>query len=186
MVFEEILDNKSKVTDENNNEIVDLTDSNLKTSEFSYISSTIISNEMQMRPDKLSYVIFGMTSDIGRLLKANHISNPFSICSGDLMLIPDMFSISSQIDSITGEEKEMAAKIRAQYIDPSKQTDTSATSSAIEEYLNRKKIGLPPNIMKEGDQEMRIEGGRVVYGPDATRGKSSTSNEDYLKKLTNE
>lgn len=188
MNFSNVLDNKNIVVDENGNEIYDLTESALTDADFNFTGAYRISNEYAMRPDLICKIIYGNFLKFGEFMKANQISNPFAIEPGTIILVPDSFSISSHFETITSNEISIKERIINQYIDPSKQPDTKKTAADINAYKNREKLGLPPNILDNGEQEILIENGKIVYGPNVSTktNESKAEKEKYLQKLTNE
>lgn len=102
------------------------------------------------------------------ILKYNNISNPFSITEGDVLLIPDgqtVLKTWERIKEITDIELEID-NIRAQFMDTKR---LSKKDAARVEYLQRKaaklkngsKQILPPNILKSGDKNLRIDNGEI-------------------------
>lgn len=181
------MENKPLVTDEKGNEIYDLTYKSLVDAEFEYSGSYVIPDTYEMRPDLMSYILYGNSEKFDQFLKANMISNPFSFQAGDLVFVPDSFTIESHFVSLGSEEIDTKEAIRSQYIDPTKQPDSSSTARDIEKYKNREKLGLPPNILEDGEKEIIVSNGKIVYGPhvSVTKGEDSLEKEKYLKKLTN-
>ena len=54
------------------------------------VSKLIVVNEQYvMRPDLISFAVYGSTDHVDLILKANNISNPFSIDIGDVLIILD-------------------------------------------------------------------------------------------------
>lgn len=188
MKFPKTLDAKGKVIDSNGNEIIDLTESSLKNTNFSYVDLIITRDEHCMRPDIIANDSFNNIEKIEDLLKANDISNPFAINESEPILIPNIISANEQFKTM-GIIADVRKKIRQQYIDTSKAPDTGEFDTALDEFKSREKTSLPPNIAREGDKEMLIKDGIIVFGPDVTRNKkeilSSKDKEDLLNKLKN-
>lgn len=186
--FTNVLDTKEEIEDEKGNKILDLTKTTLKDCDFEFTESFKISSEYEMRPDLLASVMFGNYEKFGEFMKANRISNPFSgFVSGDIVLMPDTFSTDKHFKRLSSNEKSLKEQILQQYIDPSKQTDTDSIKSKITQFKNREKLGLPPNILDEGEEEISIRSGKIVYGPNVSTPKKERDKEkeEYLKKLAN-
>lgn len=184
--LEKVLANKPKIEDDKGNEIIDLTHSALKDADFIFSGTYEVTSNFEMRPDLLCYVIYGDTSRMDEVFKANRISNPFAMNEGDIIFTPDVMTVNTHFSSLTSEEVETKDLIRNQYLDPSKQPDKDAAAREIEKFKKRDKLGLPPNILAEGEKEILIENGRVIYGPHVSEQKgTSNTKEEYLKKLTN-
>ena len=142
-----------------------------------------ISDYMQMRPDLLSRSAYGSNDQWDLVLKYNGYSNPFSICNTDTFLIPDLTDMSDQL-APDGSPDTMTDSIRQQYIDASKKAQTDPKLAAAEQLRkNAQKqqaansggipsiSNLPPNIAENGDQEIVIQGGKVYFGPNISKGK---------------
>ena len=188
ITFTNVLDTKEEIEDSKGNRIIDLTRSTLKDCDFEYTSSFKLSSEYEMRPDLLVAVVYGSREKFGEFMKANRISNPFSgLQAGDIVLMPDSFTVNKHFKRISSNEKSLKEKILQQYLDPSKQTDTEDAKEKIKEFKNRDKLGLPPNILDDGEEEISIVNGKIVYGPDVsiTKKTKDEEKEEYLKKLTN-
>jgi hypothetical protein len=101
------------------------------------------------------------------ILKWNGISNPFIIDEGDVLEIPVKNSVLRTIKPIklVGPKKEIS--IRDQFIDTKRLPVKDAKRI---EYLQRKAAQkangsrqiLPPNILKEGDSNIKIENGFIT------------------------
>lgn len=183
--YTEVLNKKNLVIDEKGNEIVDLTTTTLKDADFSFTGSHLVSKDYKMRPDLLCFVLYESFGKFAQFMKANRISNPFALNEGDIVMTPESMSIDSHFTSVTSEEVDTKDLIRAQYIDPTKQPDVGKTARDIEKYMSREKLGLPPNILEEGEKEIIISNGRIVYGPHvgAIKGDEPAQRDEYLKKL---
>lgn len=121
------------------------------------------------RPDLISLQYYNSPDYLDIILKFNNISNPFSITEGDVLDIPDHLAIGKKftpIKEITGEVKD-DNKIRDQFLN-SKRLTTKDVNRV--DYLKRKaaqkKNGssqpLPPNILKDGDKNINIDGDTII------------------------
>lgn len=188
-IYLNILDSKKTVVDENGYEIIDLTESSMKDSDFYYTSSYRLTDEYSARPDIMNYMFNNSLSNFAETLKANRISNPFAIEAGEMVLAYDKADARSHFVSVGSNAKEIKAQIIAQYIDASKAPDAEKTQQEIDDYKSRTQLGLPPNILAEGETEVLIENGLIIYGPSVSvnSGKKTTDEkEKYLKKLVND
>ena len=168
MEFPKTLDAKPFVTDGNENKIVDFTFSTLKNPNFEYVDMIICTGDTEMRADLMARLAFGGLDRLEELLKSNGVSNPFAIKSGEVFLVPDLISSKENFTS-TGVLTDIRTKIKMQYIDKSKAPDTSKMKDALDDFAEREKTALPPNFAKEGDKEMLIKDGVIVFGPNVTR-----------------
>lgn len=117
------------------------------------------------RPDLIADTIYGSGDFAEIILKYNNISNPFSINEGDILDIPDKgsaFKAWTTINKIGESEDELNA-VRDQFINSKRLT---VQDKGRLEYLKRKaalksngsKQILPPNILKQGDKNIDIDG----------------------------
>jgi hypothetical protein len=149
-------------------EIKDLTYSMFDLKPTNKISYTIykVPKEYEMRPDLIAGVVYNNSLYAEYILKFNGISNPFTIKEGDIVLIPNLDSISTIIAKPSGTDVDGAKAIRNsyKYIDPLKIPKTDDT------FQNRQIVGgaqegaLPPNISKEGEPQITYRNGRVYFG----------------------
>jgi len=132
-------------------------------------SIAIVTDETEMRPDLVSISYQSDHSYLGSLLKLNNISNPLSVKSGEILAVPtdqmlkDLFTsgqtLTNQRQKAKSFRKELQEKI-------------SQVSQERLDYLNSKNISnlaetpLPPNMLQEGQQQILVEGGRLIFGPD--------------------
>lgn len=96
------------------------------------------------------------------ILKFNNISNPFSINEGDILNIPNKEIVFRTWQTIkeTGDQEK---SVRDQFVDSKRLTVKDAKRS---EYLKKKASQktngsrqiLPPNILKDGDKNIDING----------------------------
>jgi hypothetical protein len=158
--------------------------------QYSLRSIAIVTEETEMRPDLVAMSYMGDQSGLGSLLKLNNISNPISLQSGEVLAVPgqtmviDLFnsgrSITNQKQKARSFRKELQEKI-------------SQVSKERLEYLNSKNISnladtpLPPNLLQEGQQQILVEGGKLLFGPDIgecrTKAKKNVSVTDIKTKL---
>lgn len=150
----------------------------------------IVTDETQMRPDLVALSYLGDTSALGSLLKVNNISNPLSLQAGEILAVPsnkmksDLFQTAKQ----TNSQKAKAKSFRKEL-----QDKISQVSNGRLEYLNSKNITnlaqtpLPPNLLQEGQQQILVDGGKLIFGPDIgtcrTKAKKNVSVTDIKTKL---
>ena len=180
MLIIDIIDAKPYRTDPNTRiSLLDLLSPSWDTRTVGYElkSIAIVSGETEMRPDLVALSYMGESSHLGTLLKINNISNPLSLLSGEVLLVPsdkmkkNLFASGQAINN----QKQKAKSFRKEL-----QEKISQVSQERLEYLNSKNISnltetpLPPNMLKDGEQQILVEGGRLIFGPDmgTTRGSS--------------
>ena len=128
-------------------------------------------NESEVcRIDLISLKYYKSADYVDYILKYNNISNPFSITVGDTLIIPEndavLVSLTSikQIDAVDDK-----LSIRDQFVNTKRLSVKDAKRS---EYLAKKakqkangsKQILPPNILKDGDSNIKIENGAITIG----------------------
>jgi hypothetical protein len=158
--------------------------------QYSIKAIAFVNDETKMRPDLVSMQYLGDYSRLGTMLKLNNISNPLSLNTGEILLIPgdqmvnDLFqsgrSITAQKQKARSFRKELQDKI-------------SQVSKDRLEYLNSKNVSnlaespLPPNLLQEGQQQILVAEGRLIFGPDIgqckSRSKKNVSVTDIKTKL---
>lgn len=128
----------------------------------------IASEEVEARPDLLGMLYLGDQSKMGTILKLNGISNPISLKINELLLIPsdkmtkDLFKSGQKLT----DQKQKAKTFRKEL-----QEKISQISKDRLEYLNAKNISnisespLPPNLLQEGEQQILVEDGKLIFGP---------------------
>lgn len=150
----------------------------------------VVSEETEARPDLLSMMYLSDTFRLGSMLKVNNISNPLSIKTGEILFIPGDQMITDLFNSarVINNQKQKARTFRKEL-----QEKISQVSKDRLEYLNSKNISnlaetpLPPNLLKEGQQQILVEGGRLIFGPDIgqcrTKSRKNVSVTDIKTKL---
>jgi hypothetical protein len=128
----------------------------------------IVTEETEGRPDLLGMLYSGDQSKLGTILKLNNISNPLSLKINELLLIPsdkmtnDLFKSGQKLT----DQKQKAKSFRKEL-----QEKISQVSGDRLEYLNARNISniaespLPPNLLQEGEQQILVEDGKLIFGP---------------------
>jgi len=153
----------------NGQNIIDLTAQSLKYKDSAIVIDAVLVDEnMAMRPDLISYVAYGIVSNWDLILKFNGISNPFSIDVGQILLIPDLAYMNSQIQN-ESKLKQAADNVRNQYIDESKKSKIDPKKIIYDQMVKNitnqiSKYNLPPNIAEPGRTEITIQDGKIYLG----------------------
>lgn len=151
----------------NGQEIVDLTFKSVNTDvNPGYARVILVTREMVMRPDLVAHMYCGSHNKVGSLLKINSISNPFSVDEGDVLFIPDSQTLRDIVAKpAEAETSEIRRSFRKQL-----QERISQVSEQRKEYLNSVQISsvasLPPNVIKEGDEQFKVQDGKLIFGSD--------------------
>lgn len=128
----------------------------------------IVTEETEGRPDLLGVLYSGDQSKMGTILKLNNISNPLSLKINELLLIP---SDKMTKDLFKSGQKIIDQKQKAKTFRKELQEKISQVSKDRLEYLNARNISniaeapLPPNLLQEGEQQILVEDGKLIFGP---------------------
>ena len=131
------------------------------------IDEHIVTEDQVGRIDLISLLHYRSADYGDYILKWNGISNPFSIKFGDVLNIPNHREALSIIKEIKVLNTSNEPSIRDQFVDTKRLPVKDAKRI---EYLQRKasqktngaKQILPPNILKEGDTNIKIGNGQIV------------------------
>ena len=166
---------KRKITKENyfgeRKTVTDLSEPTLKPDYSSInwkVSRTVqITEEYAMRPDLISYYAYGVDSYADIILKANGISNPFSIQEGDLIFIPDLLMFNKFYKKPKPTKKEIE-EVKRGFIDPERfSKPTEERLKKLQQLANSKKNGsptiTPSNKLKPGESAVTTKGGALIF-----------------------
>jgi len=125
------------------------------------IATHIVSSDETCRIDLISSLYYNNPNFSELILKFNNISNPFSITDGDILNIPDHKASLLSWKSIKTEGSDTSVK--DQFMDTKRLTVKDANRVAyLKKKASLKANGstqiLPPNILKDGDSNMNIDG----------------------------
>jgi hypothetical protein len=192
MRLNKTIDNKKIFTRPDGIQIVDLTQQNFNpSSDATIIDAVKVSKDFEMRPDLVAKTAYGSIDSTDLLLKQSGFSNPFTLEENDIIFLQELREISKQFGNTDREEAKRI--VRNQYIDSSKAPELDENLKKFEKREKPKKAPkksgapLPPNFAQEGDKEIRLVGGKVIYGGDVTNNKNNQeepiSKSEYLAKL---
>jgi len=163
----DILKTKSTTT-VRGEDILDLIPSSVDVTRAIKLSDVIyIADDFDMRPDLISMYYCQDQNSMGMLLKMNNISNPFSVGNYDIFYIPNLQSLKNIKKSQTGDGS--GEKERDSFRKKLKERISKVTPER-KEYLNARGISdeasapLPPNITEPGDQQFKVENGKLIFG----------------------
>jgi hypothetical protein len=170
MLAIDIIESKKFRTNPNTKvQYLDLVTSSWVTKRINYSlrSIAMATDETEMRPDLVAMSYMGDQSGMGTLLKLNNISNPLSLQSGEVLAVPGQTMVKDLFDSgqVFTNQKQKAKSFRKEL-----QEKISQVSKERLEYLNSKNISnlaetpLPPNLLQEGQQQILVEGGKLLFG----------------------
>jgi hypothetical protein len=193
MLSIDIIESKPYRTDPNTKiSLLDLVSPSWNSSSIRYElkSIAIVTDETEMRPDLVALSYMSESSYLGTLLKINNISNPLSLLKGEVMAVPsdkmrkDLFASAQSINN----QKQKAKSFRKEL-----QEKISQVSQERLDYLSSKNISnlsetpLPPNILKDGEKQILVEGGRLIFGPNMgtnPNNKKTSSISDIKSKIS--
>ena len=198
-MFLNSLDRKPLFKKLDGNIIRDLTQTMFDFKSNNYLNFSVyrVPKNYEMRPDLISQSVYNNTLYAEFILKYNAISNPFSIDSGDIILIPSLDTAKQNIKK-RGEEADDsdAKRIRNsyKYIDPTKAPKKDGNLNKFENRdLSSKKGGgqledgaLPPNIAQEGEKGITYRNGRVYFGEGIGESaclKNGMSSSEFLNRV---
>ena len=166
---------KRRITKENyfgdKKTVTDLSDPTLKPnfeSPYFVVGRTVeVTSEYAMRPDLISFWAYGVDSFADVIMKANGISNPFSINEGDFILIPVLDSFTRFYNRPKPSKKEIEETKRG-YIDPERfSKPTQKRLEKLQALANSKKNGsptiTPANRLKPGEAAVTTRGGALFF-----------------------
>jgi hypothetical protein len=180
MLAIDIIENKPYfINTKTKQQYLDLTVSSWDTTKIQYKlkNIAITTEETEGRPDLLSMVYLGDQSKLGSILKLNNISNPISLKINELLLIPaeemvkDLFKSGQKLT----DQKQKAKSFRKEL-----QEKISQISKDRLEYLNARNISnisespLPPNLLQDGEQQILVEDGKIIFGPNIGQCRNKT------------
>ena len=180
-MFANTLDSKDIYTDQDNNEIVDLTKSIFGTQKGRGVIYSVykVPKNMKMRPDLISNSMYGTSEYAEMVMKYSGVMNPFAIEAEDIAIIPSLQSIYNDVaDEILtnaetlGDKTDLVKKYH-KYIDPNKapKTNSDVNKTTIPknsaDNTNDTLSGMggnEPNISPNGNSGISIINGRIYFG----------------------
>lgn len=175
------LRNKPVITGQDGEQTLDLS---APTWEFSYIvnvtGSTIVPEEMAMRPDLVSTTLYGDMNKVDYVTKLNGISNPFSLMPGQLILAGEPGEIAEAMQMAKDKnDADERIDLRSKLFDPTKLSRKDVKRL---EYIQQKSkaadeasmpaSNLPPNFAEIGRDEITVKDGKVVFGDNVVSNKA--------------
>lgn len=146
-------------------------------------SVAIVSEDTEMRADLLSLLYMKSQASLGTMLKINNISNPLSLEKGEILAIPEEQTVVDLSNSGRIKENNNSRTFRKEL-----QDKISKISNDRLEYLNSKNISnaaqaLPPNILADGEQQIEIGDGKLIFGPDIGQCRTKSKRNASLTQL---
>jgi len=170
MLFTKLLRAKKSFTKPNGDKIIDLVSSTFDFNKApSRVDGFVLVNDFEaMRPDLISNRLYGKTEYYESLLKYNAVSNPFSIFPGQILITPQFKALDDMIvppadivekgkpKTTSNEDKLIAAK-------------TVKDKKRLDSLKNKTKEIVPPNVNTQGNKNVKVRDGKVIFGEDVTQ-----------------
>lgn len=156
IMFEYTIDKKPEITDRNGNTIINFVTplfNRNSTGVQDYMIRKIGSEKYEMRPDLVSFAMYGDTDKTEYILKFSGISNPFTLDGDDVLKIPNdqevfgMMAVNTPDNSIE-DTRAREARIRNnfKYYDPT----LNRYNKTGESYKNLADKKIPSGIIDKG------------------------------------
>ena len=167
MIISKIITKKKLILNKLNESINDLIHSTFKFPTVTGSGHIVVNEYEKMRIDTLCNRIYGDPNKWDVMLKYNAISNPFSINTGDhLYVLP-----FANLDSAYTNPRVLVEPNQTQESDItgiSADDNMSNRDSNRLSNLGNKKGEISPNLNREGDTNIKIKDGKVIFGEDVT------------------
>lgn len=189
-MFTYTIDRKPTITDPNGNEIVDFVKplfNKNSTGVEDYKIRKVNSEKYSMRPDLVSFAMYGSIDEAEYILKYSGISNPFTLDEDDVLMIPNDTEAYGMMAANTPEvqegpvSKEAEIRNNFKYYDPTLNKydkdgqsyrdleNMKMPSGIIDKGKIQNRTGnvMVPYISEDGRTAVTIRGGRVYFGEDS-------------------
>lgn len=186
-MFKYTIDTKPEIIDNNNNKIIDFLSplfNKNSTGVQDYIVKRVNSEKYVMRPDLISFAMYGDIEMAEYILKFAGISNPFTLCEDDVLKIPNdteaygMMAANNPLNNTdNSNNRETSIRNQFKFYDPSLNRYSNNGESYRE--LQNKKIPtgiikpsdpnkvMVPYISEDGRTAVTIRNGKVYFGGNA-------------------
>lgn len=170
MLLTKLLKAKKFFTKPNGDSIVDLVSATFSFEKATGYSQgfTRVKEEEAMRPDLLANRLYSNQGFYESLLKYNGISNPFSLAPNDILLTPPFKNLETMIvppKNILEKGEQKLASNETKLLDPK----TVKDKKRLEALKDKVKEIVPPNVNTEGNKNVKVREGRVIFGEDVTQ-----------------
>jgi len=163
-MFNNTIDSKPTFIDDNGTEVLDLTKSIFKDDKSHPTLGSIfrVSRQYCMRPDLISYAMYGSDDYTEFVLKYSEIDNPFSINTDDIIFAASLSVIDAPVDNSMQNDAIINTidyvKNYHKYIDPAKVPSSSGSE------VNTVETNKEANMSYEPDSGLHIVNGRIYFG----------------------
>ena len=167
----------------NGDVVLDLTSSSINPdAQVRERSMKMVAEDNAMRPDLFAKSVLGDDSMYDVLLKYNGISNPFSLNTGDLLIIPDpveVMTILKMADPDTNVDETAPQIKQFTFIDPKTKRDNKRLEMLLKKSQNKEL--LPPHVNQPGDTNIKYKNGKIIFGEDVTTVSKNNCPETFTR-----
>lgn len=173
MLLTKLLRVKKFFTKPNGDKIVDLVSATFDFEKAEGYSQGFVRvmEEETMRPDLLAVRLYSDQNLYESLLKYNGISNPFSLEANTILLTPQFKDLERMIvppKNILEKGEQKRASNEEKLLAPKTVKDKKRLAA----LKDKVKEIVPPNVNIEGNQNVKVRNGRVIFGEDVTQANS--------------
>jgi hypothetical protein len=170
MLLTKLLKAKKFFTKPNGDSVVDLVSATFDFEKAEGYSQgfTRVKEEETMRPDLIAVRLYSNQNFYESLLKYNGISNPFALNENDILLTPPFKDLEKMIvppKNILEKGEEKVASNETKLLDPK----TVKDKKRLEALKDKVKEIVPPNVNTEGNKNVKVRDGKVIFGEDVTQ-----------------
>lgn len=181
-MFKHTIDSKLKYTNQDNEELLDLTSSifTIQAQNHTLYSMYRIPKDMEMRPDKVSIASYGTDEYTEMIVKFMIQSNPFAVESGDIVLVPTVTSMFNDVIDVSMiDNNEISnfdfVKNYHKYIDESKLPSFNGSQES--KVLSNKRATRLTSLINQDTYTSSGQGSAdVVLQEDGSKPSSSINN----------
>lgn len=175
-----VIDKKRKYKDEEDEDIVNLSDCIIDATNIHLSSYQLISEQYTCRIDRFTNdFVFPSSDAIDTVMYANNITNPFSINEGDSLFIPlhneDLyvsnnnvtFPKSSNLSDETTNEADKFINKTVEATNKLKSTKDDNRQKRLERIAEMRKSNttpLSPNMLQKGQSAKKFQSGKIILG----------------------
>lgn len=163
-----IFDKKRKREDENGNTYWDLIGVVWRPREGTPIKEFItVDEQTAMRPDRISFLAYGITDYSDLIMKFNAISNPFSINVGDIILLPDIEFVNKTVQQVQEIDiKQQRNRVPSAFNNKLPKKDNNRVErlrQLASKYKNATKEVRSPNRLANGESNIDRRDGLLFF-----------------------
>ena len=194
-MFNYSIDQKKQITDPNGNVIVDLTTSIFKSSATNIKDYSVkkIDSYFEMRPDLVALAEYGTINDTEYILKYSGISNPFTICEDDVLMIPSdteaygMMAVNNEeSDAQNAQTREAQIRNYYKFVNQDYKSDSTSydnlKNKEIKSGILKSEVDqtnanyMVPYISEDGRTAVTIRNGRIYFGENSGLNVATAAN----------